>query len=545
MEAASKIEKFKINVSSKQPTALVAGGAGFLGSHLCESLLSQQFNVIALDNLSVSGSKKNIERLLSSPNFSFWEEDINKPDFKLSPTIPLTHIFHLASIEEHLSSDKLSLQTLLVNSLGTKNLLDLAVERGVKFILVSSTEVFHGALSQTSVDNYFGKAADPEQVSFSEAKRFAETLTAEYFRSHDAQTTIIRVKDPYGPRMSLDVGSPLGQMIEQALNKERIELTGDGLQTYNPTFVTDIIFGIVKASVGNFNGKIFNVINPEKYTERAIAETLQKIIGGVEIVFKKKGDLQLSSYPLIINPTQEQLGWEPKVSLRQGLEETISNLKGETFAREAEIAQTKGKRDVGQPKKQFKTNSSLVRRIIIITLAVLLFWILLLPPAVLFTNIYSGARNIQNAEKSLKGDNFESAVDQAKKAENAFNGGQNSSKSIFWAPFLPALSDSLKQTGNLLFYAENISAATKNLGEGLNIIEESEEKQLSEEKLSEKLLKAGLKIDQAARNLEIATSVEIEEGKLLPTTSGLLADLKENEAELTELINALKQSLPN
>ena len=542
MESAKRGEKLKATVNADRPTALVAGGAGFIGSHLCEALLTQGFNVIAIDNLSVLGAKKNIEKLLSSPKFSLWEADINKADFKLSPTISLTHILHLASIEEHLASEKLSLQTLLVNSLGTKNLLDLALQRKAKFILVSSTEIFHGAFSQGSLNNYFGKPEDPEQISFSEAKRFAETLVAEYFRNFHCKATIIRTKDPYGPRMSLDGASPISKIIGSALNKNKIVLAGDGLETFNPTYVSDIIFGIIKASLGEYEGKIFNVINPGKYTQRSIAENLQKLINGLQFSFKKNDGVPLPSYPLIINPTEEQLGWEPKVDLNQGLKETVEFFKGnESNAVPETVAkQLKNSNSIrSEPGKR----RALIRSTIVTAIAALFFWIALSPPLMLMSNIYLGNKSIDDARASLNADRPEKAAQEAERAKNSFKAGQGSSKNVFWTLILPGLSSSLDQAKNYLFYGENIAEATRFIALSLQIIKETEATELSAEEIADKLELAKSNIEQAENKLEIASSIKISEEDLLLPTKSALHSLSRDEAELTEMINTLQQSL--
>lgn len=542
MVAATKKEKSKESAGSDRPTALVAGGAGFIGSHLCEALLTQGFNVIALDNLSILGSKKNIEKLLPSPNFSLWEADINKADFKLSPTISLTHIFHLASIEEHLSSNKLSLQTLLVNSLGTKNLLDLAVERKAKFILVSSTEIFHGAFSQTSLNNYFGKPGDPEHISFSEAKRFAETLVAEYFRNYNCLTTIVRTKDPYGPRMSLDVASPLAQVITPALDKNKIELSGDGLKTANPTFISDIVFGIIKASFGEYEGKIFNVINPQKYTQRSIAENLQKLINGLEVSFNKKEDIPLPSYPLIINPTEEQLSWEPKVDLDQGLKETIEFFKEKESSRVSETVSKQLRNGIPREKKRDK-RSVVIRNIVVSAIVALFFWIGVLPPVMLASNIYTGNKNFSDAQASLKVDKPEKALQQAQRARSSFRSGQDSSQNIFLALVLPGLSNNLEQTKNYLFYAENIAEATRFIASSLQTLKEAEAASLSDNEVEIKLELAKSDIQQAENKLEIASTIQISRDSLLMPTKSMLDSLDNNRDALILLIDSLQQAL--
>jgi len=545
METAAKEQKLKFNFSGKQPTALVAGGAGFLGSHLCEALVAQKFNVIAVDSLSDEESKQNIAGLLSSPNFSFWEEDINKPGFTISPTIPLSHIFHLASVEERLASSEISLQTLLVNSLGTKNLLDLAVEKRAKFILVSSTEVFHGAISQTSVAAYFEQGADPAQLSFSEAKRFAETLTAEYFKKYNLATTIIRIKDPYGPRMNLAVDNILDKLISQALSRRRIEIVGDGLRTLNPTYVSDIIFGIVKAVLHQAKGEIFNLINPEKFTERAIAEHLRRIVGGVEIVYKKGEELELPFYPLILGPSEEKLGWSPKVPLTQGLSETI------TFYREKEEKGEKETSKLPAPKvaipepkiEKSGRRQTLLRWLIFLSSATLVFWLIVLPIFTLAAATYFGNKNLEQAADSLANDKAQLASDQAAKAEGSYKNGEAASQNISWLANLLRLKSPMRQTENYLFLAENLAAATKFSAETQTAIMEASGAGLSEGQAIENLKVARSKIDLAKRSLEIATSVRCEEETLPKPLRGDYQNLLDKERELTALVGSIDNAL--
>ena len=545
METANKEQKLKLNISGKQPTALVAGGTGFLGSHLCEALISQKFNVIAVDNLSGKESKQNIEGLLSSPNFSFWEEDINKPGFTISPTIPISHIFHLASIEERLTSSEISLQTLLVNSLGTKNLLDLAVEKKAKFILVSSTEVFHGAISQTSVAAYFEQGADPIQLSFSEAKRFAETLTAEYFKKYNLSTTIIRIKDPYGPRMNLAEENTLDKLISQAIFKRKIEIVGDGLQTLNPTYVSDIIFGIVKTTLHQAKGEIFNLINPEKFTERAIAEHLKRIIGGVEIVYKKEEKLELPFYPLILGPSEEKLGWAPKVSLNQGLSETIA------FYKEKEGGVEKETREIPVPKvaipepKITRRGSrwSLLRWLVFFFSSALVLWLVALPIANLAINTYLGNKNLHQAVDKLANDKSQVSGQQAAKAEGAYKNGEKLSQNISWLGNLLRLKKTMKETENYLFLAENLSTTTRLSAEAQAAIINASDGGLSEEQMIENLKTARNKTDLAKKSLEIATTVRCEEGSLPTPLRADYQRLIDAEKKLTAFINSIDEAL--
>ncbi|HEX7455863.1 MAG TPA: NAD-dependent epimerase/dehydratase family protein [Candidatus Nanoarchaeia archaeon] len=543
MGTASKLDNLKFDTASKKPTALVAGGASFLGSPLCEALIAQGFSVIAVDNLATTGSRGNIEGLLGSPYFSFWEEDINKPEFKLSRNISLSHIFHLAAAEEHLSSSRLSLQTLLVNSLGTKNLLDLAVERGAKFLLVSSTEVFHGALSQVSLEAYFGKEADTAQLTFGEAKRFAETLTAEYFKTYDLATTIVRIKDPYGPRMNLAESVPLTNLINQALNKGKIELVGDGLRTLNPTYVTDIVFGIVKAGVRFHKGEIFNIINPERQTERAIAEALKKNISKLEIVNIKGDEFEPPYYPLILNPAQEKLGWTPKVPFPQGLIETIEFFRKKGPEKKPPVASESPKLIASVPKLgKVKRRALVLRRLILAALIALISWVIILPPALFLANIHVGNRNIDGAGKSLAADDLDAASLKAQRAESAFKASEEATGNFFWPDILPWFKEPMRQTKDYLFFAENISAATKSAIGGLMLFEAASNDK-GEKAILGGVEEAKMKIKQAKRNLAIAASVDIEKDKLPGFLKGSYQNLIKEGQGLEELLDAIEATL--
>lgn len=545
MDTADKVKNSKFGFSGKQPTALVAGGAGFLGSHLCEALVAQNFNVIAVDNLAGEKSKQNIENLLSSPNFSFWEEDINKPGFTISPTVTLTHIFHLASVEERLASSEISLQTLLVNSLGTKNLLDLAVERKAKFILVSSTEVFHGAISQMSIGAYFEHGADPAQLSFSEAKRFAETLTAEYFKKYSLSTTVVRIKDPYGPRMTLSAGNALDKLISQALDKKKIEIIGDGLKTLNPTYVSDIIFGIIKAALHETKGEIFNIINPEKYTERAVAENLKRIIGGVEIVYKKGEALELPFYPLVLGPAEEKLAWVPKVPLPQGLNETAAFYREKKGEGEKETKETiQPKEAVIVPKIQKAGRGwPMFRLLVFLSSLALVFWFAALPIATLVGSTYFGNKNLDQALANLTHDKAKVAASQSEEAERSYKRSQSASEDISWLANLLRMRKTTEETENYLLLGENIAAAAKFSALAEVAILEASQPEVPDGKAIDSLKTARSDLDSARRNLEIAAAVRCDEKKLPAILRGNYQKLLDKEKVVTALVNSLDEDL--
>ncbi|MEX0622091.1 MAG: NAD-dependent epimerase/dehydratase family protein [Candidatus Woykebacteria bacterium] len=528
-------------MDNKRPTALVAGGAGFLGSYLCEALLAQNFNVIAVDGTATSAAKKNIGRLLSSRNFSFWEEDISRANFKLSPTVPLSHIFHCDVVEEQSGSKDLSLQALVVNSLGTKNLLDLAHERGAKFILVSSTEVIHGAISQISLENYFNK---PQQLAtpFNEAKRFAEALTAQYYKNYDVYTSVVRIKDPYGPKMALQGGGILDQLIAKAIYDGRIDISGDGLKQVNPTFVTDIIYGIVKAAAYPKKGKIFNVVNPQKATERSVSEEIKKILPGIGVDFKKEPEGGVDVYPIPIDLTEEELGWEPKISLAQGLKETISFFKA---------GQDKGLSADGtekityptSPQKKSTKSRKFLTSLVLASVALLLIWSTLLPPALLAMNVYFGQKNMQTALELLLADEPNQAKIEAGKAHKKFRSSSEATRNFFWIGIIPSGGESLKQTENLVLYAESISAAMRSTARSLELLKESSSSGSSDEEPLTRLEEAIEELESAERDLQIANSVSINPDKLYLPLPDIYKELERGKQGLEEVTSSLEQAL--
>lgn len=320
--------------SARGLTALVAGGAGFLGSHLCETLLAQNVRVIALDNLEASG-KDNIKHLLTDPQFTLVDDDLNNSSLRVGEVAQLDYIFHVAGVEEKLGEDDLSLETLLVNSLGTKHLLDLAKLKKAKFLLVSSADIYSGALSSTSLNYYFGRYEREEKVlTHHEAKRYAEALTFEYFKKYNVDARICRVLDVYGPRVNLTNGGTLNTLLREALTADQLTVEGDGLKTLHPTYVADVVFGLVKAMLlENTRGKIFHLVNPDKVTVLNLVEHLRgAFTKNYDILFtKEKSPLAFPYHTLEVDSTMQSLNWRPKVDLQSGLIKTAASFKGEAF----------------------------------------------------------------------------------------------------------------------------------------------------------------------------------------------------------------------
>ena len=302
------------------PTAVVTGGAGFLGSHLCDKLLEEKFKVICVDNLS-TGSTDNISHLSGNDNFSFIKHDVTNYIF-----IPerVDHILHFASPASPIDYLKLPIQTLKVGSLGTHKALGLAKEKKATFLLASTSEVYGDPTIHPQSEDYWGNVnpIGPRGV-YDEAKRFAEALTMAYHRYHKVDTRIVRIFNTYGPRMRPDDGRALPTFIGQAIKGVDISVFGDGSQTRSFCYVSDLIDGIYKLLMSKETDPV-NIGNPDEITVKEFANEVIKATGSKsKIVFEQ---LPIDD-PKVRQPSIEKakkvLGWEPKIDRKKGLEKTI------------------------------------------------------------------------------------------------------------------------------------------------------------------------------------------------------------------------------
>jgi nucleoside-diphosphate-sugar epimerase len=306
-------------------SVLVTGGAGFIGSHLCDFLIAKGYKVICVDNL-LTGSKKNIEHLLKDPNFEFIDADVTKPMDKLVDKV-IDFIFHLASPASPIDYQNYPEETLLANSMGTINVLELAKKAGVKVLVASTSEIYGDPLEHPQKESYLGNVNTfGPRACYDESKRFAETATYVYLHKYNLDARIVRIFNTYGPRMQKDDGRVVSNFINQALADDVVNVDGDGTQTRSFCFVSDMVDGICKAMFSDkTKGEIFNLGNPDEYTIKALAE---KIIGltGSESEIKYSGTFRKDD-PMRRQPdiskAKEVLDWEPKVSLDEGLQKTI------------------------------------------------------------------------------------------------------------------------------------------------------------------------------------------------------------------------------
>lgn len=302
---------------------LIAGGAGFLGSHLCSAYLDKGDSVVCLDNLA-TGRRKNIANLEGNENFKFLECDITKdlPEEVLGQKYDV--IANLASPASPPKYFKLALETLMVGALGTKNMLDLAKRDNARFLQASTSEVYGDPTVSPQPESYWGNVNSYGARSmYDEAKRFGEALVWVYKNQHGVNTGIVRIFNTYGPNMDPEDGRVVSNFIMQALKGESITIYGDGKQTRSFCYVTDEVEGIMRVIESDVEGPI-NVGNPDEFTMIELAEKVIKLTNS-------KSELVHQPLPPD-DPTQrkpdiaraKELGWEPKVPLDKGLEPTIA-----------------------------------------------------------------------------------------------------------------------------------------------------------------------------------------------------------------------------
>lgn len=315
-------------------TILVTGGAGFLGSHLCERFLDDGNTVICLDNL-LTGSEKNIAHLLSNKNFFFFNHDVTTP-FVSRKFKKIDEIYHFASPADpnvHSATSYMShpFETMRVNTIGTWNMCELALKNGAKLIFSSTSEVYGDPQVSPQDENYRGNVSTigPRSV-YDEAKRFGETIVSSFIREKKLDARITRIFNTYGPRMNIDEGRAVVNFIKQALLGEPMTIYGDGKQTRSFCFVDDQISGQVLAmETDGTNGEVINIGNPDERTILDFAQKIKELSGsGSEIVFSQPlpTDDPLMRKP-DITKAQSMLGWEPKVGIEEGLLKTIEYFK--------------------------------------------------------------------------------------------------------------------------------------------------------------------------------------------------------------------------
>lgn len=307
--------------------ALVTGGAGFIGSHLCDSLIESGYRVICVDNL-ITGKRANIKHLEKNKNFEFLKKDISKTGLDIKG---VDYIFHLASPASPVDYQKYPEETALANSIGTINVLELTKKTKAKLLIASTSEVYGDPLEHPQKETYWGNVNSfGPRSCYDESKRFAEAITYVYIQKYNLDARVVRIFNTYGPRMQKDDGRAVSNFINQSLEEKPLTVYGDGSQTRSFCYVTDMVDGILKVMFEKgTSGEIFNLGNPEEYKIIELAKKIKRLTGSKsKVVFKSlpKDDPQKRRPD--ITKANRVLTWKPKVSVDEGLTKTIDYYRG-------------------------------------------------------------------------------------------------------------------------------------------------------------------------------------------------------------------------
>lgn len=303
-------------------TSIVTGGAGFIGSHMCEFLLDKGDRVIAVDNLG-SGNKDNLKGLLKSDGFTFIKQDVRKP---LNISEDVDFFYHLASRASPADFDRFPIEIMMTNSLGTYNVINMALEKKARFLMASTSESYGDPDVSPQPETYWGHVNPVGPRScYDESKRFAEALTMTFIRHHSLDGRIIRIFNTYGPRMRLDDGRVVPNFITQALSGKPLTVYGNGSQTRSFCYVSDMVRGIYLMMRSKAKGAVVNLGNPDEMTILELADRIIKMTGSAsEIAFKPLPENDPLQRRPDISKAKALLGWEPEVSLDEGLRNTIA-----------------------------------------------------------------------------------------------------------------------------------------------------------------------------------------------------------------------------
>jgi len=300
---------------------LISGGAGFLGSHLCDWFIGHGFKVIAVDNL-ITGSLRNVAHLKANKDFKFMKQDVSKP-FKVAGTVH--YVMHFASPASPVDYMNHPLATMLVGSYGTHHLLEIARLKKAVFLMASTSEIYGDPLVHPQVEAYWGNVntIGPRSI-YDEAKRYAEAATFAYKRVYKMDAKIVRIFNTYGPRMQIKDGRVVPNFIDQILNDQPLTIYGNGKQTRSFCYVDDLVDGITKLLLSKISGPV-NIGNPREFTILEFAELIRKKYNPkAKIVYQPLPQDDPKQRKPDISLARKALGWEPKVPLEKGIEQTMN-----------------------------------------------------------------------------------------------------------------------------------------------------------------------------------------------------------------------------
>jgi dTDP-glucose 4,6-dehydratase len=310
---------------ARKPRVLVTGGAGFVGSHLCERLLSEGYRVVCMDNLR-TGTLENVAHLADEADFEYIDHDVSA---HINVPGELDEIYHFASPASPKDFERIPIPILKVGAFGTYNSLGLALAKGARFMFASSSEVYGDPLVHPQTEDYWGNV-NPVGIRgvYDEAKRYAESLTMAYHRHHRLETRIVRIFNTYGPRMRSDDGRMIPSFISQALSERPLTIYGDGTQTRSVQYVDDLMEGVFRLMKSS-EVRPVNIGNPQEHTVREIAQMIMEISGREsELVYEPLPEDDPKRRCPDISRAREILGWEPHVSAREGLKKTFDWFAG-------------------------------------------------------------------------------------------------------------------------------------------------------------------------------------------------------------------------
>lgn len=456
--------------SKDAPVVMVAGGAQFLGSHLCESLVAQHLNILCIDAAVVS-RKSAVEHLSNRGNFVYLHHDITHP---FPENIPLPQfIFHLVGVDEILAGEELSRHTLLVNALGTHRLLELAVRAKARFCLASSIYVYEGAISSLSLSHYAGpRPEDLDTFTHHEAKRFAEALVAHVFAEEDLDARVVRLPEVYGPGMDLSGKAPLNKLIAQTVRQGELRLEGDGTQELLLLEADDAVAGLTAALFDrDTKGGIYHLVPEKPISVREVAEALKKSVYPSPLSIRHVPPLGAPSAPVRHYPPPA-LSWNPTVSLAEGLARTLTSFNVRVALHLSDPVPSKP-RPTPAAAPAHTTEPSRLRRWHVVVVLGGLFVTLLTPVAILLLSLLLGKYAMAQTLEHMRMGSAESvAVAQAATAhfDRAAGIGQHLSAALAFVGVPEGgdeLRESLRAAEAMALGLSHLARAQQALAEGL------------------------------------------------------------------------------